>query len=374
MKIKDIVAHLETIAPPVYQEDYDNSGLLTSHENEITGILVSLDCIEAVIDEAIELGCNMVIAHHPIVFRGLKRFTGKNYVERTLIKAIKNDIAIYAIHTNLDHVSTGVNARISDMLGLQNQKILSPKKGTLAKLYTFVPKDAADKVRSALFMAGAGNIGKYNECSYNTEGIGTFKAGEGTNPYVGKKNEQHKEAEIKIEVIFSVHLQNTILKALKEAHPYEEVAYDIVLLANEHSEVGSGMIGDLPKEEGIVPFLERVKKQFGCGIIKYTGGSGGSIKKVAVCGGSGFFLLSTAIAADADIFLTSDIKYHEFFDAEDKIVLADMGHFESEQFTSDLLVAELKKKFTTFAANKFNTKGAPAILKVNSNTNPIKYL
>ncbi len=363
MKVKDIVAYLESIAPPAYQEDYDNSGLLTSHDHEIKGILVSLDCTELVIEEAIEKGCNMVVAHHPIVFRGLKRFTGKNYVERTLMKAIKHDIAIYAIHTNLDNVSNGVNARISEILGLQEGRILSPKKGTLSKLFTFVPKNSADQVRSALFEAGAGNIGNYDECSYNVDGWGTFKAGELANPHVGKVNLQHQEPEVKIEVIFPTHLQSTLVKALKQAHPYEEVAFDIIGLLNENGEIGSGMIGKLPKPEPIEDFLKRVKKAFGCGVIRYSGTKTGNVEKVAVCGGAGFFLLPAAMGAGADVFLTGDIKYHEFFDAEDKIVLADIGHFESEQFTMDLLVEGLKKKFITFA-----------VLKVTTNTNPVKYL
>ncbi len=363
MKVNDITSYLETIAPSAYQEEYDNAGLLTSHGNEITGVLVALDCTEAVIAEAIERGCNMVVAHHPIVFKGLKRFTGKNYVERTLINAIKNDVAIYAIHTNLDNVNSGVNARISEILGLKNTQTLSPKAGLLSKLYTFVPKDSANKVRKALFEAGAGNIGNYDECSYNSDGFGTFKPGEGTDPHVGTQGKPHQEPELKIEVIFPNHIKAALVAALKNAHPYEEVAYDIVSLANNHENIGSGMVGELEWATDIVSFLTEVKKKFGCGVIKYSGNTTLPISRVAVCGGSGFFLLSAAKAAGADVFLTSDVKYHEFFDAEDKIVLADMGHFESEQFTSDLLVEELKKKFTTFA-----------VLKVNANTNPVKYL
>ena len=363
MKIKDVVIYLESLAPPVYQEEYDNAGLLTSHENELTGVLVSLDCTEAVIDEAVERGCNMVVAHHPIVFRGIKKITGKNYVERTLIKAIKQDVAIYAIHTNLDNVIHGVNARISGLLGLKNLRILSPKPGLLAKLYTFVPEEAVTQVRTALFEAGAGHIGNYSECSYHTNGTGTFKAGEGTNPHVGRQDVQHQEPETKIEVIFPLHLQHQLVMALQKAHPYEEVAYDIVVLANEYAQVGSGMVGELEQPEELEAFLHRVKDRFHCGVIRYSGSSQKPVSRIAVCGGSGFFLLPAAKAAGADLFLTSDVKYHEFFDAEDKIVLADMGHFESEQFTTDLLVEELQKKFTTFA-----------VLKVNTNTNPVKYL
>ncbi len=363
MKVNEVVNHLESFAPPAYQEDYDNSGLLTTHKADITGILVSLDCTEAVIEEAITRNCNMVVAHHPIVFKGLKRFTGKNYVERTIVKAIKNDVAIYAIHTNLDNVEHGINAKISELMGLQKTRILSPKPGTLSKLYTFAPIDSADKVREAMFKAGAGSIGKYDQCSYNVIGTGTFRAGEGTDPYVGKLGELHKEEEIKIEVIFARHLKNSVVGALLEAHPYEEVAYDVVGLNNDNQYIGSGMIGELESPVNIEDFLKGVKNTFGCGVIKYSGKNIGGVKKVAVCGGSGFFLLPAAKAASADLFITSDIKYHDFFDAEDKIILADMGHFESEQFTTDLLIEELKKKFTTFA-----------VLKVNTNTNPVKYL
>jgi dinuclear metal center YbgI/SA1388 family protein len=363
MKIKDITSFLETLAPPAYQEDYDNAGLITSHENELTGVLVTLDCTEAVIEEAIARKCNLVVAHHPIVFKGLKKITGQNYVEKTVIRAIKNDIAIYAIHTNLDHVQQGVNKRIADILGLTNQRILSPKTGLLSKLYTYVPLANANEVRSALFEAGAGQIGNYDECSFNVEGTGTFRAGENTDAHVGKKYEQHLEKEVKIEVIFPNHLQKRVVAALKKTHPYEEVAYDIIKLSNEFEQVGAGMVGELFENAKIDAFLSMVKTRFNCGVIRYSGKTSGSIKKVAVCGGAGFFLLPAAKAAGADIFLTSDIKYHEFFDAGEELVLADMGHFESEQFTMDLLVEELKKKFITFA-----------ILKGNTNTNPVKYL
>lgn len=363
MKIKEVTNYLEQLAPAAYQEDYDNAGLITSHENELTGILVTLDCTEEIIEEAITRKCNMVVAHHPIVFKGLKKITGKSYVERSVIKAIKNDVALYAIHTNLDNVSHGVNAKIADVLGLQNTRILSPKSDTLSKLYTFAPEEAAEKVREALFSAGAGNIGKYDKCSYNLQGTGTFRAGPGADPYVGKVDELHKEQEIKIEVIFPKHMKNTIVAALIAAHPYEEVAYDIVDLANDNPYIGSGMVGELVENVKVDAFLQLVKTRFNCGVIRYSGKNSGTVKKVAICGGAGFFLVPAAKAAGADVFLTGDIKYHEFFDAEDKIVLADMGHFESEQFTMDLLVEELNKKFTTFA-----------VLKGNTNTNPVKYL
>ena len=364
MKLKEITAYLETIAPLAFQESYDNAGLITgNHEMEVTAALICLDSTEEVIDEAIESDCNLIIAHHPIVFSGLKKFTGADYIQRAIIKAIKNDIAVYAIHTNLDNVHNGVNAKICERLGLQNCKVLSPKKELLRKLFTFAPIENADKVRQAIFKAGAGHIGNYDECSYNTDGFGTFRGLEGTNPYVGEKGEQHREKEIKIEVIYSAHLESKILKALFEAHPYEEVAYDIVPLENTAPLVGSGMVGELEVEIDEIDFLKTVKEKMQTGCIRYTKLPGKKIKKVAVCGGAGSFLLKDAIREGGDVFITSDFKYHQFFDAEDKIVIADIGHYESEQFTQELIIELLKEKFINFAAHLSKT-----------NTNPVNYL
>lgn len=375
MKIKDITQFLETIAPPQYQEGYDNSGLIVGNQmTEITGVLVSLDCIESIIDEAIERGCNLVVAHHPIIFRGLKRFTGKDYVERTIIKAIKNDIAIYAIHTNLDNVlHSGVNGRICERLGLTNCRILAPKRQLLKKLTTFVPTSQTQDVLDALFAAGAGQIGKYKNCSFRTEGVGTFLPTGSTNPTIGTIGQNEEVSETRIEVIFDGFLERKILAALRQAHPYEEVAYYIHVLENENTEVGSGMIGEISASlpsgaggtDGVseLEFLQFLKEKMGASCVKYTALLGKNIKKVAVCGGSGGFLLPNAIAAGADIFITADYKYHEFFDADSKIVIADIGHFESEQFTIDLLSEVLQKQFEKLIV--FSTK------KV---TNPVNYL
>ncbi|RMG83198.1 MAG: Nif3-like dinuclear metal center hexameric protein [Bacteroidetes bacterium] len=362
MKIKTVTEYLESIAPKDYQENYDNSGLLTGNPDwEITQTLITLDCTEEVVDEAIENNCNLIIAHHPVIFKGLKSVTGKNYVERTIIKAIKNDIAIYAIHTNLDNAWLGVSKKMGELLGLENMKILAPKTRELCKLYTFCPKEAADKVRNALFEAGAGFIGDYSHCSYNTEGKGTFLATEGTNPYVGEIGKIHFEEEIKIEVIFPKHLQNKIVQALLENHPYEEVAYDIVLLENTHNRIGSGIIGEIaPVDE--VPFLNRIKEVFQCAVIRHTRLLNKPIQQVALCGGSGSFLLPHAIAQGADIYISADFKYHEFFDAENKILIADIGHYESEQFTKHLIAEHLNKNFSNFAFRLSEI-----------NTNPINY-
>ncbi len=364
MKIKEIIRTIAEFAPPAYQESYDNAGLLTGHpEEDVTNALLTLDVTEAVVEEAVERGCNLIIAHHPIIFKGLKQLNGKNYVERTVIKAIKKDVAIYAAHTNLDNVKQGVNAMICERLGLQNQQILLPKKNELNKLYTFVPHKQAEQVRSALFEAGAGHIGNYSESGFSVKGEGSFKAGEETNPYVGEKGKQHVEPETKLEVIFPAVIKSKVIAALQQAHPYEEVAYDIVALENEYEKVGSGMIGVLEKPMEEMEFLQKIKMNMKAGGIRYTPLLGKKIKKVAVCGGAGSFLLKKAIRAGADLFITADFKYHEFFDADGQLVIADIGHFESEQFTVDVFNRILKEKFPTFAA-----------LKSNIRTNPINYL
>jgi len=363
LKISDITAELEKVAPSSLQEDYDNSGLITGEADTlITNALVCLDCTEAIIDEAIRSNCNLVIAHHPIVFKGLKRLNGNNYVERTIIKAIRNHIAIYAIHTNLDNVFyQGVNTKIAEKLGLQSCKILNTKEGKLAKLVTFVPVAYADLVRNALFEAGTGQIGNYDACSFNTEGIGTFRGNEQSNAFVGKKGELHSESETRIETIFPLYLKSKILTALSTAHPYEEVAYDITLLQNSWQVAGSGMIGELPMALPSEEFLELLKRNMQTGVIKYTPFAN-VIKRIAICGGSGSFLLRKAIQAGADAFVTSDFKYHDFFDAESKLMICDIGHYESEQFTPELIIEILRKKFVTFA---------PVLTKTN--TNPVNY-
>lgn len=362
-KIKDITDFLESIAPKAYQEDYDNAGLITGNSDwEVQGILCTLDCVESIIDEAIARKCNLIVAHHPIVFRGLKQLNGKNYVERTMVKAIKNDIAIYAIHTNLDNVHTGVNKKIADKLGLENTRILSPKPATLQKLEFFVPIDDTDKVLEALHKAGAGNIGNYSNCSFRIEGTGTFKPNDLANPSIGSSNEQEFVNENKVEIIFPAHLEGRILSALKKSHPYEEVAYYLHTIKNKNQEVGAGMIGELPSELDSQSFLQHLKESMELNTIKYTPLSDNKIKRVAICGGAGSFLLGAAKGAQADAFVTSDFKYHEFFDAEGEIMIADIGHYESEVFTKELLGAFIREKFANIATYLSEV-----------NTNPVKY-
>jgi dinuclear metal center YbgI/SA1388 family protein len=363
MKMSDVISFLESIAPPSLQEHYDNAGLIIGNKNwECRGIICSLDATEEVINEAISKNYNLIVAHHPIVFSGLKKINGKNYVEKAVITAIKNDIAVYAIHTNLDNVIQGVNGKIASLLSLKNTSILSQKENLLKKLFTFVPIDKAEHVRNAIFKAGGGYIGNYSECSFNAEGTGTFKGEKGTNPYVGEPGKQHQEKEIKMEVVFPAWLENNIIGAMKAAHPYEEVAFDVISLANKHQGVGSGMIGELQEPMTETDFLDHIKKVFKPSIIRHTALLNKPVKKVTICGGAGSFLLSSALTVGADIYITADMKYHEFFDANGRIVIADIGHYESEQFTIDLLAEILEQKFPNFA-----------VLKTKVQTNPVRY-
>ncbi|MEX2336544.1 MAG: Nif3-like dinuclear metal center hexameric protein [Fulvivirga sp.] len=362
-KIKDIIQYLESIAPPAYQEGYDNARLITGDsQQKVTNILITLDTTEAIVAEAIEKDCNLIISHHPIIFKSLKSLTGKNYVERTVIKAIKNDIAIYAIHTNLDNISSGVNKKICEKIDIINTRVLLPKQETLLKLATFIPRAYTKEVVAALHAAGAGNVGNYSHCSFKVPGTGTFQPNDEANPLIGQANQQEEVSEDRVEMILPSYLENQVLAALHQSHPYEEVAYFITALNNYNQEIGSGMIGELEEEMEPFAFLKHLKRRMSLSCIRHTRTFGTNIKKVAVCGGSGSFLLGAAINKGADAFITADFKYHEFFDAEDRIVIADIGHYESEVFTKELIHEQLSKKFTTFALNLSKTV-----------TNPISY-
>ena len=363
MQLKELVNYLEKWAPLAYQEPYDNSGLLVGDANsEIKGVLVSLDCIESVIDEALDKKCNVVVAHHPIIFSGLKKITGKTYIERTIIKAIKNDIAIYAIHTNLDNIKGGVNFKIAQKLALKGPRILLPKEGNVMKLTVFIPKDNSGQLLDALYKAGAGAIGNYSNCSFRTIGKGTFKGNESSNPTKGEKGNYEEVDESRVEVIFPSFIKNEVLDAMKKGHVYEEVSYFLHVLENENQNVGSGVIGALEKPMNSKDFLAFLKDKMGVKVIKYTNLCKPEIRTIAVCGGSGGFLLNAAIRNKADIFITSDYKYHEFFDADSKIIIADIGHYESEQYTKELIRDEILKKMTTFATYLSTAE-----------TNPINY-
>lgn len=363
MKIKELITFLEQKYPLSSQADFDNCGLLFGNpETNITGVLVSLDCTEDIVDEAKEKGANIIVSHHPLIFKGLKKLTGSNYVERTLLKAIQNEIAIYAIHTNLDHHKLGVNAKIAEKLNLQNLRILSPAKSTLYKLVVFVPQDYVKQVERALFHAGAGNIGNYDECSYSSDGVGSFRPLEGADPFEGAVGKRSISEEVKLEVLVDKHRLGAVLHAMDEAHPYEEIAHDVIALTNDNTQEGSGMIGELRSPVDCMTFLSQIKQTFHCGSIRHTDILNKKIQTVALCGGSGSFLLKEAIRQKADMYITADFKYHEFFDAENKLVIADIGHYESEQFTINLLHDEISKKITNFAVHL-----------TGINTNPINY-
>lgn len=364
MKIKDLLPILEQMAPLAYAEDFDNVGLLTGDANiTATGVLVGHDALENVIDEAIAKNCNVVVCFHPILFSGLKKITGKNYVERAVIKAIKNDIAIYAVHTALDNHKHGVNKIFCNALGLENTKVLVPKENFIRKLVTYTIPENLEKLRNALFDAGAGNIGNYENCSFGSQGVGTYQGNDDSNPEVGERGEFVEAKEIKLEVTFEKHLERKVLKALFNSHVYEEVAYEIYTLNNSHQNIGLGMVGELPQALPEKEFLEMVRTKMDAPGIRHSAFTGKPVKKVAVLGGAGSFAIKNAIVTGADAYLTADLKYHQFYEAEGRLLLADIGHFESERYTKNYIVDYLTKKIPNFA-----------IILSEENTNPVKYL
>ncbi|MDZ7741894.1 MAG: Nif3-like dinuclear metal center hexameric protein [Bacteroidota bacterium] len=364
MKLREITGELERIAPLSLQEDYDNAGLLIGNEHdEINKALICLDVTDQVLEEALQQKCGLIISHHPLIFGGIKRLNGNDPVERLVIKAIQNRIAIYAIHTNIDNISGGVNMEIANRLGLKNTEVLKPKKNLLRKLVTFCPAENADQVRQAMFDAGAGHIGNYDCCSYNIDGKGSFRAGEGSDPHVGEINKLHFEKETRIEIIYPLYLEERIIRSMIAAHPYEEVAYDIYPLENTFNLVGSGIIGDLEEKMDKMQFLELLKEKFQAGCVKFTGTEKKEVGKIALCGGAGSFLIRAAKARGADVFISGDIKYHDFFLSDKSMMIVDIGHYESEQYTKELIFTVLKQKFPTFALQISNV-----------NTNPVNYL
>ncbi|WP_353102410.1 Nif3-like dinuclear metal center hexameric protein [Myroides odoratus] len=364
MKVKNIIPILEELAPLGYAEDFDNVGLLVgSPEQEVSGILVCHDALENVVEEAIAQNCNFIVCFHPILFSGLKKITGKNYVERAVIKAIKNDIAIYAIHTALDNHQEGVNKIFCMTLGLEQTRILIPKEQYIQKLVTYVPIQHTEKVRQALFAAGAGAIGNYDHCSFISEGKGSFRGNEHSNPVIGQAGVEEIVEEHKVEVTYEKHLQGKVLSALFQAHPYEEVAYEVYNLANKLQNVGMGMIGELKEPMDEIAFLQMVKEKTGTGGIRHSALLNKPIQKVAVLGGSGSFAIKAALQQKVDAFITADLKYHQFYEAENQLVLADIGHFESERYTKNYIVEFLSKKMPNFA-----------VILSTVNTNPVNYL
>jgi dinuclear metal center YbgI/SA1388 family protein len=364
MKLKELCSFLNSAVPLSFQESYDNSGLqLGNPEKEITSALLTLDVTEEVLAEAAETGCNLIISHHPIIFNGVKRITGETSAERIIIKALKLDISVYSAHTNLDTIPGGVSWRMAEKLDLRAIKVLSPLKNRLLKLVTFIPETHLDKVRDALFDAGAGVIGGYDRCGFTSQGTGSFRGGNKTNPFVGEKEKVHYEKEVRFETILFTHRKNSVINALRSSHPYEEPAFDIYALENDNTEAGMGCAGDLPRPMSEEDFLRYVSSTFNAEGLRHTRLTGRKISRVALCGGSGSSLIHDAISSGADAFITADVRYHVFFDADHSILLTDIGHFESEKFSAEVLYDLIIKKFPTFAL-RFS----------EINTNPINYL
>ena len=364
MTVQEVVDTINSFAPLSYQESYDNAGINIGNESmPVKAALITLDVTEAVVSEAIRIGANLIISHHPVIFKGIKQINNHSYTGRIIRQIIKNDIAVYAGHTNVDTTWGGVNMKICEKLGLQNARVLDPMKDNLLKIVVFAPKEHAEQVREGMFKAGAGHIGAYDKCSYNLEGTGSFRGSVETNPFVGEKGSMHYEPETRIETVVPREKLHKVVRSMIKAHPYEEVAYDVYPLINEYQRAGMGMIGELRKSLNKTDFLHHVKNTFQCESLKYTTKETDEIKKVAVCGGSGSFLLSKAKSSGADAFISADFKYHQYFEAEEKIMICDVGHYESEQFTKEIFYDLLNEKFTNFAVY---------LSKIN--TNPINYL
>ena len=363
MKLKDFTSYLDSAIPLAYQESYDNSGLQVGlPDQEITSAMICLDVTEKVVSEAIQSECNLLISHHPLIFNGIKRITGNTSTEKILYEAVKNDIAIYSAHTNLDMLSNGVSHKMAEKIGLEKISVLSPSPDRLLKLVTYIPESHFEKVKNALFEAGAGVIGNYDNCGYAVSGTGSFRGNDATNPFAGEKGKIHLEKEIRFETVLFTHLKDKVIKALVEAHPYEEVAYDLFALENNNIGIGLGCVGILHDPLTETDFLKLIYSVFDARGIRYSNLTGKTVSKVALCGGSGASLISEAIHSGADVYLTADIKYHDFFKTENRILLVDAGHFETEKFSREILKDLIIKKFPKFAVRFSET-----------NTNPINY-
>jgi dinuclear metal center YbgI/SA1388 family protein len=364
MKLEELSNYLDSAIPLSFQEEYDNSGLQVGLPGkEIASALLTIDITEAVLDEAVRKGCNLIISHHPLIFGGVKKITGRTYQERIIYKAIREDLSIYSAHTNLDTVSFGVSRKMAEKINLQDVKVLVPLKNKLLKLVTFIPASHLEKVREALFEAGAGVIGNYDKCGFTVDGTGSFRAGQGAKPFSGEPGKMHFEHEIRFETVIFSHMKTEVIRALLSSHPYEEVAFDLYPIDNDYIEAGLGCIGELDEPVTEADFLRQLSVVFETECVRYSNLTGRSVRKVAICGGSGSSLIRNAIDSGADAFITADIKYHSFFDADNKIMLADIGHFESEKFTTEILYDLIIKKFPKFAVRFSET-----------NTNPINYL
>jgi dinuclear metal center YbgI/SA1388 family protein len=362
MKIQEILNILEAWAPKAYAEDFDNTGLLVGNAHQkCTGALITLDTLPETILEAKSKNCNLIISFHPIIFKGLKRLTGSDYVEQTVLEAIKNDICIYALHTALDNHIEGVSFGIARQLGLKNRQLLLPKKNTIKKLTTYVPQQHAETLLESLHAVGAGQIGSYDRCSFSNTGTGAFRGDQSSNPTLGKAGQDEKVSEVQLHLVYKKHLEADVLKALFASHPYEEIAYEITPLDNVNQKIGMGMVGQLEAPLTPEDFLAFVHQKMLTGPLRHSRLPKKNIKKVAVLGGSGSFAIAQAKAQGADAYVTADLKYHDFFQGDTTFLLVDIGHYESEQFTKNLILDFLNKKIPNFA------------FALAQSTNPVNY-
>lgn len=347
MDIRSIINAIEDFAPRALQEDYDNSGLQAGDVTNIcTGVLLALDVNKETVKEAKENNFNFIVSHHPILFKGIKSITPTSDIGSILIDAITHNISIYSAHTSLDNARFGVSYRMADKLKLQHIHTLQPQASKLCKLVVFAPTAYAESIKRALAKSGAGEIGDYRGCSYSMDGLGAYEATANAHPFIGEIGELHEEAETRIEVILPKRLLSQSLKAMLKVHPYEEPAYDIIPLLNNDAYSGSGAIGALPTPMPLKDFLQILKNVFKCPCIRHNGLNGNQlIQKVALCGGSGSFLANDAIQQGADIFVTGDVKYHDFTTINGQIVVADIGHYESEQCAKEILYDIISDKF-----------------------------
>ncbi len=365
MTCKEIIKYFEEWAPKEIAWQKDNVGLqVGSLNNKLNNILLCLELHDQVIDDAIKKNCNLIISHHPLLFQPLKKIDLQNDKNSKLIeKLIKNNITLYSAHTNLDFTKEGVSFELAKKLKLNNIDFLVHQNSNQYKLSVFVPVDFVDKVANAIFENGGGRIGEYTNCSFRTKGNGTFKGSGNSNPYLGEKNKIELVEEIKLEVLVDSWKLKKILTAIFETHPYEEVAYDIYPLANSNKNYGAGTIGELDKPMHQKQFLDYVADNLKIKNFRYSKGNN-KIKKVALCGGAGSDLVKDALNSGADAFITADLKYHTFQDANEKILLIDAGHYETEIHSLD----EVKRKLSHYTIGKnINTK----IFKYEGSTNPI---
>ena len=366
MTVRGIQEIMEAWAPLDIAWERDNPGLQAGDTGRrVRGILVALDVTEPVVKEAKGAGANLIVSHHPLLFRPLRSLTTRSGTERTLTALARGGIALYSAHTNLDFTRGGTSFALAEALGLATEGFLTSSFRTESKIVTFVPPSHADSVAAAMAGAGAGVIGAYDGCSFRTEGTGTFRGGKGTHPAVGKAGVPEHAREIRLEMVAPRRAVHTVVDALKGAHPYEEVAFDVYPLDNTSGAYGMGALGTLPRAVPLADFLGRVRRALRTRSLRWSGDPRSRVRRVAVCGGSGSELLPQAIAAGADAFVTADVRYHTFQEAGTEITLVDAGHFETEFPVVAAVVDRLR--------GEIRARGARIPVRASSQaTNPVR--